>query len=210
MSELTEVERLTQILGRRPSLEERGVEPSERRGQGADWDNAQQFPSIKQGEDEWVEFFDRRPDVMWQILGDIYRESKAEDLREQGKAPTGRRPKAINGNLDELWKMITPQYSILPFAEAVKELIGERSLRAFAAKIPMHHHTLTRLMRGHLKLEGWRLEQIAAAGKVNPNFFREYRERQLLDGIQRYLSARPNVSIALTKRIRADIASGKR
>jgi hypothetical protein len=208
---MTEGERLEAIMGRRPDLGERGVEPSARRGQGADWDNATaQFPSVKQGQDQWVEFFDRRPEVMLQILGDIYRETKAEELRESGRAPTGRRPKAINGNLDDLYKMITPQYSVEPFGDAVKELIGTRSLRAFAAKVPMNHHTLTRLMRGDLKLEGWRLEQIAAAAKVNPHFFREYREMQLLDAIGKYLSARPNVSIQLTKRIRADIKGGRR
>lgn len=208
---LTEGERLEQILGRRPDLGERGVSPSRRRGQGADWENATaQFPSVKQGVDEWVAFFDRRPDVMLQILGDIYRETKAEELRESGHAPTGRRPKAINGNLDDLYRMITPQYSVEPFGVAMKELIGARSLRAFAAKVPMNHHTLTRLMRGDLKLEMWRMELIAAAAKVNPHFFREYREAQLLDAISRYLTARPNVSIQLTKRIRADINQGRR
>lgn len=206
----TELELTEKALGRRPSLEERGITPSDRSGQGADWDNTRQFQSIKQGEDEWVAFFDRRPDVVHQLLGDIYRESKAEELREAGKAPTGRRPKSINGNLDELYRMITPQYSVEPFGDAVKELIGARSLRAFAAKVPMNHHTLTRMMRGELKLELWRLEAIARAGRVNPAFFREYREQQLLDAIGKYLSARPNVSIALTKRIRTDIAGGRR
>lgn len=209
--DLTDGERLEQVLGRRPDLGERGIAPSERKGQGADWDNATaQFPSVKQDDNAWVAFFDRRPDVMLAILGDIYRETKAEELREAGRAPTGRRPKAINGNLDELYRMITPQYSVEPFGVAVKELIGQRSLRAFAAKVPMNHHTLTRLMRGDLKLEAWRMEQIAAAAKVNPHFFREYREAQLLDAIGKYLSARPNVSIQLTKRIRADIQGGRR
>ena len=206
-----EGERLELILGRRPDLSERGIAPAEKGQNGAQWENAtSQFPSVKQDEHAWVQFFDRRPDVMLSILGDIYRETKAEELRESGRAPTGRRPKAINGNLDDLYKMITPQYSVEPFGEAVKELIGTRSLRAFAAKVPMNHHTLTRLMRGDLKLEGWRMEQIAAAAKVNPHFFREYREIQLLDAIGKYLAARPNVSIQLTKRIRADIAGGRR
>jgi hypothetical protein len=209
--DLTDGERLELDLGRRPTLAERGVTPAPRAGQGADFDNARsQFPSVKHGVDEWVRFFDDRPEVMLQILGDIYRETKAEEARESGKAPTGRRPKSINGNLDELHRMTTPQYSVDSFEVAVKELIGTRSLRAFAAKVPMNHHTLTRMMRGEVKLEMWRLEQIADAGKVNPAFFREYREMQLLEVIGRYFSLRPNVSIALTKRIRADIQGGRR
>lgn len=209
--ELTDGERLEQQLGRRPTLAERGVMPAARSGQGADFENARsQFPSVKHDVDAWVRFFDDRPEVMLQILGDIYRETKAEEARESGKAQTGRRPKAINGNLDELHRMTTPQYSVDNFDVAVKELIGTRSLRAFAAKVPMNHHTLTRMMRGDVKLEMWRLEQIADAAKVNPAFFREYREMQLLEVIGRYFSLRPNVSITLTKRIRADIQAGRR
>lgn len=209
--DLTDGERLEMELGHRPTLEERGIRSAPKKGQGADFDNARsQFPSVKHGVDEWIKFFDDRPEVMLQILGDIYRETKAEEARESGKAPTGRRPKSINGNLDELYRMVTPQYSVEPFAVAVKELIGTRSLRAFAAKVPMNHHTLTRMMRGDVKLEMWRLEQIADAGKVNAAYFREYREMQLLEVIGRYFALRPNVSIALTKRIKADIARGRR
>jgi hypothetical protein len=208
---LTDGERLELQLGRRPTLDERGVTPAQRGGNGAQWDNARsQFPSVKNDTDAWVKFFDDRPEVMLSILGDIYRETKAEEARESGKAPTGRRPKSINGNLDDLHRMVTPQYSVDSFDVAVKELIGTRSLRAFAAKIPMNHHTLTRMMRGDVKLEMWRLEQIATAGKVNPGFFREYREMQLLEVIGRYFTQRPNVSIALTKRIKADINQGRR
>lgn len=209
--ELTDGERLEQQLGRRPTLAERGVMPAARTGQGADFDNARsQFPSVKHGVDEWVRYFDDRPEVMLQILGDIYRETKAEEAREAGNAPTGRRPKSINGNLDELHRMVTPQYSVDPFEVAVKELIGRRSLRAFAAKVPMNHHTLTRMMRGEMKLEMWRLEQIAEAAKVQPGYFREYREMQLLEVIGRYFALRPNVSITLTKRIKSDIQRGRR
>lgn len=207
----TELELREQQTGQRPTLEERGISASVRPETGADWDNAtRQFPSVKAGEDEWVSFFDARPDVMWQILGDIYRETKAQELKEAGKAPTGRRPKSINGNLDELAKMITPQYSVEPFAVAVEELKGARSLRAFAARVPMNHHTLTRMMRGELKLETWRLEAIAAAAKVRPEFFREYREAKMLEAVSHYLASRPNASIAITKRIRREISEGRR
>lgn len=198
-------------LGRRPTLSEVGILPAAKTSKGADFDNARsQVHSVKHGIEEWVAFFDSRPEVMLQILGDIYRETKAEELRESGKALTGRRPRAINGNLHDLHKMITPQYSVEPFGVAVKELIGQRSLRAFAAKVPMNHHTLTRMMRGDMQLEMWRLEQIAEAGKVQAGYFREYREMQLLEVISRYFQQRPNVSITLTKRIRADIAVGRR
>lgn len=171
----------------------------------ADLDNARrQFP--ERSTDEWIKLFDRAPHVMHQLLGDIFRETKAEAEREAGRAKTGRRPKAIAGSLDELHDMITPKYSMEPFGEAVQELIDKSpSLRAFARKVPMNHHTLRRMMRGDMALEKWRLEAIAMAGKVSPAYFREYREQVLVDFVGRVLEAKPNLSIrwlGLIRRVR--------
>lgn len=198
----SEIELATLRTGVRPSLKDRGVEPSDREVQGADWDNARrQFPSVKMGTEEWAGFFDQRPDVMLAILGDIYRETKAQEARDGGRATIGRRPRHINGNMQELHDMITPRYSVEPFAVAVKELIGDRSLRAFAAKVPMNHHTLTRLMRGELPLEKWRLEAIAKAGKVAPSFFAEWRVMYVAEALEAAFLARPNLSIKATRTI---------
>lgn len=200
----TALELLEKQTGRRPSLEERGIAPAPRGSSGAQWDNARsQFPSVKQTTDDWVAFFDRRPDVVLQILGDIYREVKAQELRESGNAPTGRRPKAINGSLAELHEMITPRYSERPFAEAVEELRGTRSLRAFAAKVPMNHHTLTRMMRGELKLEMWRLEAIAAAAKVQPAFFLEWRVMYVQECVEIALFRSPHLATKVTKALQS-------
>jgi hypothetical protein len=174
------------------------------RGSQADFDNARrQFPV--RDVDEWVDLFDRAPHVLHQLLGDIYRETKAEAQREAGKARIGRRPKAIDGNLDELHAMITPQYSMDPFAVAVQPLIKKcPSLRAFAAKVPMNHHTLTRMMRGDVALERWRLEAIAKAGKVQPGYFKEYREQLIVEAITALLTARPNVSVRVHKQLQQE------
>lgn len=170
-------------------------------GSQADFANAKKhFPERDIG--DWGALFDRQPEVLHKILGDIFRETKAEQDREAGRARIGRRPKHINGSLDELHQMITPQYAQEPFAAAVKVLIDKApSLRAFAAKVPMHHHTLTRMMRGDLVLERWRLEAIAKAGKVQPAYFMEYREMMIVEALTSYLRARPNVSIGVHKRL---------
>lgn len=200
---LTPAEKLELELGRRPTLAERGIEPAEKTGQGADFDNARsQFPSVKAGEDEWVELFHQRPEVMLAILGDIYRETKAQEIREsQGKVPTGRRPRSINGNMAELEAMVTPRYSMEPFGEAVRELIGERTLRAFALKVPMSHTTLMRMMRGEMRLERHRLEAIAAAGKVGPSFFMEWRLAYIQEAVEAVFVAKPNLSIRATRQL---------
>lgn len=171
------------------------------RGSQADFGNAKKhFPECSK--QDWVTLFDQQPEILHAILGDIFRETRAEQDREAGKARIGRRPKAIDGSMDELYSMITPQYAQVPFAEAVRPLIDKSpSLRAFAAKVPMHHHTLTRMMRGDVALERWRLECIAKAGKVQPAYFMEYREMMILEAFSAYIRARPNVSIGLHKRM---------
>jgi hypothetical protein len=174
----------------------------------ADFENAKRlYPSTtKLTEKDWVAFFDQRPDVMHAILGDIYVHTKAhmETVKK-----TGRRPKHVNGNLDELWDMLTPQYATEPFGPAVRELIGQQSLRQFAAKIPMHHYSLTRLMNGERNIVNPNdpftsmktLERIAIAGKVHPAYFIEWRTLYVMAVLNDMMQARPNVSITIFRQM---------
>ncbi len=171
------------------------------RGAQADFPNAKaQFRA--RSTDEWVTLFDRAPHIMAQLLGDIFRETRAEAERESGKARIGRRPKRIDGTLEELYAMITPRYSMEPFAESVRELIdASTSLRAFAARAGMAHHTITRMIRGEMALEQWRLEKIAKAGKVHPAYFMEWRSAEILKAVEGLLTSRPNVSVRVHKQM---------
>lgn len=153
--------------------------------------------------DEWVELFDRAPHIMHAILGDIFRETHAEAEREAGNARIGRRPKAIEGTMDELWAMVTPSYSSDSFAVAVRVLIEKApSLRAFAMRAKMNHPTLLRLISGEMKIDKYRLEQIAKAGKVSPAYFAEYREMVVIEAITTVMRRRPNVSVGAYRRLR--------
>lgn len=171
------------------------------RGSQADFGNAKaQFRERSEG--EWVALFDRAPHIFHQLLGDIFRESRAEAQRDAGKARIGRRPKHADGSMDELYAMITPRYSMEPFSEAVIELIDKAtSLRAFAARAGIHHHTITRMIRGQIPLDSYRLEKIARAGKVHPAFFMEWRDQQIVKAVQELLSSRPNVSVRVHKQM---------
>ncbi len=152
--------------------------------------------------DEWIELFDRAPHVMHAILGDIFRETRAEAEREAGNARIGRRPKAVDGTMDELWSMVTPRFSTEPFGVAVRELIAAApSLRAFAMRAKMNHPTLLRLISGEMKLDKYRLEAIARAGKVSPAYFVEYREMVVIEAITTVMRNRPNVSIGAYQRL---------
>ena len=174
----------------------------------ADWERAKEmYPSTtKLTESDWVNFFTERPDAMHAILGDIFVITKAH---ESTVKKSGRRPKHINGSMDELWDMITPQYSNEPFGVSVKALIGEQSIRAFSAKIPMHYWSLIRLMRGERQIVNpndinssmQTLELIARAGKVHPSYFMEYRTLYIMRVFDEVFASRPQFTIGLMKKL---------
>lgn len=154
-------------------------------------------------DDQLVAFFDRRPDVIHAILGDIYIVSHYEEKKRRGEGRDGRRTMPRDANLDALWDLITPRYSQQPFGLAVRELMGERSLRQFAGKVPMDHRELSRLMRGRSAPSLYVMEQIASAAKVNPAFFLEYRVGYVTERMTQVFAARPNLSIGVFKKLRS-------
>lgn len=172
----------------------------------ADWDRAKQdYPSWKYGVDEWVAFFDQRPDVMHQILGDIFVITKADEAKQRGEGRDGRRSKHINGSLDELYAMITPRYATEPFSTSILDLIGKMSLRQFAMKAGMDHRELSRLIRGKQDLTMYVMEKIALAGGVHAAFFMEWRNQFVLHAISSALTSRPNTSIRAVKILRQGV-----
>lgn len=175
----------------------------------ADWDRAKSlYPSTtKLTESDWLDFFTDNPDIVHKILGDIYVITKA-DAATQKKS--GRRPRHINGNLDELWKMITPRYATEPFGPAVQELIGTQSIRQFSGKIPMHYWSLIRLMRGERQIVNpydiessmKTLELVAKAGKVHPTYFSEYRQLYIFSMFRDLFAQNPNFTIGVVQRLK--------
>lgn len=179
-------------------------------GSGADWDNARRWFHDR-NENEWIGFFERNPEIQAAILGDIYREVKAQEERSAGKPRIGRRPKVINGSLDELYGMITPRFAMEPFAVSVRVLITEaRSLRSLARKAAMPHPTLLRMIRGEVPLEMWRLEAIAKGAGVAPSYFKEWREGHVLTTIADLLESQPHLSVKLSKALVAAQEKGAR
>lgn len=190
--------------GRRPTLVERMVAPSQRTTGPADLANADQFDSLKQGEAEWVSFFDSRPDVLHAILGDIYVATVYDERkRATGKRLDGRRVMPRDANLAALEEMITPRYSMEAFGTSVRELIGERSLRQFAGRVPMDHRELSRMMRGETRLTMYWLEKIAVSCRVTPHFFLEYRVLFIADKLEQVFASRPNLSVGVVKKLGA-------
>lgn len=163
----------------------------------------EQFPSTQMGEKEWLDVFDRNPDIMWTIIGDIYDVVKAEEDREKGIRSMGRRPARKGVSLEQLYSTIfPPTYSHDPFPQALATLIGDRSQRQFAMKIPCNQSTLSRMLAGTMIPDLTMMERIALAAKVSPHYFVEWRAMYLGQLLTRVFNDRPNMSITALRSVR--------
>lgn len=160
------------------------------------------YPSTGMDEPQWVAVFDRNPDIMWHMVGDLYSAVRDEEDHEAGIRRVGRRPARTSASLEDVWATVFPtQASMDPFVEALGKLIGTRSIRAFALKVPCHYSTLSRLRGGQLQPDMPMMESIAKAGKVPPSFFLEWRAMYVGALMTRVLTQRPNLSVTALRAI---------
>lgn len=170
---------------------------------GADWENAKRyftFPTTEQ----WVARFTQEEDIWQNLLGDIYRETVAERQAAVGRARIGRRPRAIDGSMDELWKMVTPQYAMEPFAKALTALLESRpeiTVAELARRSGLPRTTIRKMRDGSIPLDVYKLTCIAKAFDVSPSYFREFRESYVLTVMSELLAAKPNLSIRFARGI---------
>lgn len=171
----------------------------------ANYDRARElYPSVTMGEQQWIDAFDRNPDIMWAIVGDVYDAVKTEEEKAAGIRRMGRRPARQSSSMQEVYATVFPTvYSSDPFPEALVKLLNGRSQRAFAAKIPCNQATISRLLSGQLQPDLIMLERVAAAAKVPPYFFLEYRAQVIGYMVTKILTEKPNMSIAAMKHVRA-------
>ncbi len=156
------------------------------------------YPSTQMNEQGWVEAFDRNPDMLWSIIGDIVKVVKASE----GPRRTGRRPPVRDMSLEDVWALLYPKrYSLAPFPEALAELMAGKSQRQFARLVPCHQTTLSRLLSGHLQPDLLMLESLAQAGGVPPSYFTEWRARYIAEVVTQVLTERPNMGVTALKRM---------
>lgn len=154
------------------------------------------------GEADWIAVFDRDPDIMWRIVGDIYDVVKTEEEKAAGKRVMGRRPPR-SGSLEDVWATVFPApYSMDPFPEALRKLMNGRSQSAFAMRVPIHQTTLSRMLKGEWMPDLQMLERIAEAAKVQPAYFVEWRAQYVAGLIQRVLMERPNMSVMALRQVK--------
>ena len=166
----------------------------------ADWEKAKaQYPSYALGKDEWVAFFETPAGfhAMGQLIRDIYDEVLAEQEREAGHRQMGRRPNRNERPLSEVYEQDFPKpYSMYPFPVAMQKLLDKHpSQRAFCRKVPIHQTTLSLYMSGKRKPDLHMLERIAAAARVKPSFFVEWRAMYVSEMVLNVLLQSPNVGV---------------
>jgi len=168
------------------------------RGRGADWDNARVYfraPDIN----DWMRRMRRDPDLFTQLLSDIYRETRAEQARRARKARIGRRPKVIDGALNQLWDMVTPNYSNDRFPEAIGAVVGDLTPEQVAKRTGLSVNAYQHMLAGE-GLEMWRLEALARAFEFSPSYFLEWRQAYVLTVVQELLELQPGLA---TRYVRA-------
>lgn len=178
-----------------------------RRPTTADWDKAKKlYPATADGEAEWAAVLAEQPDIMFSVIAYIVKVVKATE----GPRKTGRRPGVTGLGFDEVWDVLYPQrYTSEPFTEAASKLMAGKSQRQVAARIPCNQSTLSRLLNGQLKPDLGLIKGFAAAMKVPPTYFAEYRAMRLAQLIQQTLIAQPDLSVTLVKRLQRAVEVAK-
>ena len=139
----------------------------------------------------WDAYFAEHPDALHRVLADLFQ------VTQNGKAS---RP----SSLEELWGLVTPQFSNEPFADAVRAQLGGRSVRWLASRIGISQPYLVRLMNGQKPVVSkhdpkgsmLRLEAVARGLKIHPSYFAEWRRLWVMSLIDTVFESQPNLSIA--------------
>jgi len=179
-------------------------------GKSADWAQARSLcPAGDYLPAQWVTHYQQNPDVLTQMLGDLYRVYKSEQAKREGTSNPqgGRRKSHIDGNLEELWAIITPRFSVVPFPEAMAELRGKRTWSQIALRAGMDRRRLSALLRGastgrHASvavLTRHDLEALARAGDVHPAYFLEWRSMVVQGLVAEMFMRSPLLSVTAIK-----------
>jgi hypothetical protein len=179
----------------------------------AQWDQARLLcPPEQYGAPEWREHYRAHPEILTQMLGDLYRVYKSEQAKRNGSANPqgGRRKSHINGSLDELWSIITPRYAHVPFAQAVRDLepLGrggrgqQGGLRSLALRSNLTERTLRRMLNGQVTLERDLIEAVARGLRVHPAYFLEWRVLIVQELVAEVLFGAPHLSIGALRNLR--------
>lgn len=146
--------------------------------------------------DFWEDFLAKNPDVLHRLLRDVYTATYGTE-----RPPT----------LDDLWEvMAAPKFATEDFGPAVLDLLEQRghSIRWLAGQVGVVHPQLWRMINGQrpiinihdTKGSMSRLEAVAAALKVHPSYFVEWRRLWIISLIDAAFATQPSLSVGVFRR----------
>lgn len=169
----------------------------------ADWNAARERVAWAQ-ETDWASQLEGNQEALYRIIADAYDIALRDEEQARGVVRSGRRPKPPQVPLEQVYAAVFPQqYSMDPFRDALVKVMDGRSQRAFAADVPCHQATLSRLLSGELLPDTVMMERIAAAAGVQPWFFLEWRAQFVGRVVTDALLANPNLSVNAIRGLRA-------
>lgn len=178
-------------------------------GRGASWDERMKairrvFPST--ADLDWVQVFDDEPEVMGRILQDVTRSMQATPGKP-GPRPVLDRRRAQP--VVDRWLGKDPRhrpYAVLPFPEAFKLLVEDRSVRHVAGRLGWPKTRVARLLTGEAQPMAVEMEHIAQVFEKSPSYFLEYRIAWAVTAFLSSLEASPEQTIRVYEQLR--LASG--
>ena len=159
----------------------------------------ERFPSTKSL--NWERAFSNNIELLGRVLQDILK----VDVVSAGRP--GPRPNLDRTRAEpQLERLLGKDpadhpYTVLPFPEALRILIGDRSLAAAARKLGVSKTNVHRWLSGAAVPSQEQMERIAAAFAKQPSYFPEYRANKIAGAVGEHLVVDPEVSIRVYERI---------
>lgn len=142
----------------------------------------------------WNDYLAQHPDVLHRLLADVYQLTHGTE-----RPPT----------LDDLWQLVdAPRFAVVPFGQAVRDILPDRRLRWLAQEVGLHEAYVWKLLNGHRDIElkhdvqgsMRRLEAFAMALQVHPSYFMEWRRLWVMSLLDSAFSTQPTLSIGVYRR----------
>jgi transcriptional regulator with XRE-family HTH domain len=153
------------------------------------------WPSVKRL--DWNEVFRQDPTVMGRIINDIIKMEAAVPGRP------GKRPNVSREETERHLRRLTGEdYTTLPFAEALDELRGDRSVRHLMRILGMSRDHTWRLLVGKKVPTTDDMEIVAEAFEKDPSYFLEYRLAYIVGFIYDRLEQHEDATVLHYRRIK--------
>jgi hypothetical protein len=159
------------------------------------------FPLIDASAEELEHRMVVDPQIAYRILYDMVDIFRAADERKLGNRRTGRRVKVRIPKERMVAEVVGLGPSMDPFSVAIIALMDGRSQTQFAQLMGISQGQLSRLMGGTRQLDRQTLEMAAAAGRVPPWYFMEWRAMYVAEWVADLLGHHPNISMKILTQV---------